>query len=75
MENLTLKSSQYYTNRRHSDPSYNAKVIAYQKEYRNRNRIKLINYARDYRISMGLPEPAPNTISIVKINKVIHLKI
>jgi len=75
MENLTLKSSQYYTNRRHNDPSYNAKVVAYQKEYRNKNKIKLINYARDYRIKFGLPEPAANTISIVKTNKVIHLKI
>jgi hypothetical protein len=74
MEHLTLKSSQYYTNRRHNDPSYNEKVRLYQANYRAINREHILQHNRRKKFP-DLQGNIPTGITIVKINKVIHLKI
>jgi len=74
MERLTLKSSQYYTNRRHNDPSYNQKVRLYQANYRAMNKEHILQLNRTNKFP-HLQGDIQSGISIVKINKVIHLKI
>jgi hypothetical protein len=68
---LTMKASQYYTNRRHADPEYNAKVVAYQREYRNKQRLHYLQAKH----ALNIQDNYHPTMKIEKTNKVIEFKI